>query len=337
MFSSDEFSQRYRDPRGAEGVDKQRRAQREQLLRELKNTGPGLGTQLLDLFQTLPAALRDAQRLELARLRKRYGDKDPRVQDRAEAVEALAELDAGVQQGARRAHRLIALIGIEGRVFHGFVVDTVGEPLPGLRVELLSLRQQTVGSALTADDGYFQMLLPSTDTRDPKDRETIAQMNVQLRARDGSLLYADPLPVEFDGGSVYREYAIARPEPGCRDPREKPPLDSSTPLEHVRGIGPKRAARLREAGIVDLESLLRADTDRLVEILGFDIGPTREEAERVLAEHRAVAQGKSEHDTGEQNSATADADKATPSAPAAPPSTAANAEPPAKPGRGRKA
>lgn len=335
MFSSDEFSQRYRDPRGAEGIDEPRHAQREQLLRELRHTAPSLGTDLLNLFQTLPAALREAQRVELARLRKRYGDADPRSSDRADTVEALVELDTGMRQGTRRAYRMIELIDVEDTVFHGFVTDTAGEPLPGSRVELLGPRQQLFGSALSAGDGYFRMPLPRgerQDAKDPNDRSAIQPMQVQLRARDGALLYADPLPIEFDGDSVYREYAIPRPEPGCRDSSEKPVLDSSTPLEHVRGIGPKRAARLREAGIVDLESLLRADADQLVEILGFDIGPTRAEAERVLAEHRAAAQGKSEQGSAQQDTPQPGAAAAAPAA-----VKPASAESPMKRGRGRKA
>jgi predicted flap endonuclease-1-like 5' DNA nuclease len=63
---------------------------------------------------------------------------------------------------------------------------------------------------------------------------------------------------------------------------------TSTPLEHVRGIGPKRAARLRAAGIPDLEAFLRTDMATLVRILGFDAHVAKEEAERALAEHEAA-------------------------------------------------
>ena len=63
----------------------------------------------------------------------------------------------------------------------------------------------------------------------------------------------------------------------------------STPLERVKGIGPKTAAKLRAAGIPDLETLLGTPGDRLVELAGFDAEAIRHDAEKVLGEARPPA------------------------------------------------
>lgn len=315
MFNSDDFSKRYRDPSGAERVEPERRARLERHLDELRERGPGLGFELLDLFETLPQALQSSQRLEHRRLLKRYGDKHPRVQEAALELEELDAFELQAAAGRDRARRLIEVVSVQGPAFHGFVTDTSGQPLPGARVEVRALREQIITEASTADDGYFRAPLPAAERVKPVDdksdkpggnpaaapvAESSLQTQVMLRDRSGRLLYEDPLPLLLDGSSAYRDYSIPRPDDVCGDQPAKPkpqpvpvpaPARMSTPLEHVRGIGPKRAERLRGAGIGDLESLLRADADHLVEILGFDVGPTRAEAERVLAEHRAGASG----------------------------------------------
>jgi hypothetical protein len=320
MFNTDDFSKRYRDPSGAEHVAPERRARFKRHLDELQERGPALGFDLLELFETLPQALQSSQQVEHRRLLKCHGDKHPRVLEAALELEELGALELQASAGRARARRLIEQVGVKGPAFHGFVTDTSGQPLPGIRIEVRALREQLIAEANTADDGYFRAPLPATErvkpvgekfaepgaspAAAPKDASGL-QTQVLLRDRGGRLLYEDPLPLVLDGSSAYRDYQISRPDDACGvQPTQPvpvpaaPPARTSTPLEHVRGIGPKRAERLRAAGIGDLESLLRADVDHLVEILGFDVGPTRAEAERVLAEHRAGAsEGSARTDT----------------------------------------
>ena len=346
MFNTDDFSKRYRDPSGAEHVAPERRARFKRHLDELQERGPALGFDLLELFEALPQALQSSQQLEHRRLLKKYGDKHPRVQEAALELEELDALERQAAAGRDRARRLIEVVSVKGPAFHGFVTDTSGQPLPGIRIEVRALREQLIAEANTAEDGYFRAPLPTTErvkpvgeksaelgasaAATPKDASGL-QSQVLLRDRSGRLLYEDPLPLVLDGSSAYRDYQIARPDDGCDVQPSKhvpvvvpatPPARTSTPLEHVRGIGPKRAERLRAAGIGDLESLLRADADHLVEILGFDVGPTRAEAERVLAEHRA---GASEGSARTDNAPAAAAGDATSAGAAA----AASAPPPA--------
>ena len=56
-------------------------------------------------------------------------------------------------------------------------------------------------------------------------------------------------------------------------------VGQSTPLENVKGIGPVMASQLRQAGIPDLETLLRTPGERLVQITGFDIEIVRKEVQ----------------------------------------------------------
>jgi predicted flap endonuclease-1-like 5' DNA nuclease len=65
------------------------------------------------------------------------------------------------------------------------------------------------------------------------------------------------------------------PPPKAGEPPE-PPAPTSTPLENIRGIGPSKARKLRAAGIKDIETLLKTDTAKLVEIAGFDANIKRD-------------------------------------------------------------
>ena len=62
-----------------------------------------------------------------------------------------------------------------------------------------------------------------------------------------------------------------------------PPPTASTPLENVRGIGPVTARRLRDAGIPDVETLLRTPGARLVEVAGLDADILRQRAQDAIA------------------------------------------------------
>src|SRR5262249_14253917 len=61
------------------------------------------------------------------------------------------------------------------------------------------------------------------------------------------------------------------------------PPTTSTPLENIKGIGPKTADRLRAAGIADVEAYVRTPAQKLVDIAGFDAHVLHREAEKVMA------------------------------------------------------
>jgi hypothetical protein len=103
-------------------------------------------------------------------------------------------------------------------------------------------------------------------------------------------LYPEPGAVDFRIIILGAETAPCTPPPATPGPVTTvntpgvamEPRGISTPLEAIRGIGPARARKLRAAGIADIETLLRTDTAKLVEIAGFDAHEVKREAERAL-------------------------------------------------------
>jgi predicted flap endonuclease-1-like 5' DNA nuclease len=74
--------------------------------------------------------------------------------------------------------------------------------------------------------------------------------------------------------------------PAPPEPPEPPePPGTSTSLEKIDGIGPRLAEKLRDAGIPDVETLVRTKFETLAEILGEERAKAAlEAAEKLLAE-----------------------------------------------------
>lgn len=137
-------------------------------------------------------------------------------------------------------------------------------------IRSVELRGSSMRSAHTALTRFSALTRESLETL----REELAAEPPELRAAVRVAGIEPPEPV--DGG-------------GDRTPPTPRPPTTSTPLEEVRGIGPKRAEKLRAAGIPDLEAFLRTDTGKLVEIASLDADVAKEDARRVLAKIRAAA------------------------------------------------
>ena len=78
-----------------------------------------------------------------------------------------------------------------------------------------------------------------------------------------------------------------REEPSPTAEETSPPAEPQKPITSVRGIGPKRAARLREIGITTLKDLSSASAEELAEKLGVSRRITEKwvaEARRLLEE-----------------------------------------------------
>jgi len=309
-----DLSQAYLKPDGADRVERERRERLERDVGSLRQQAPELGETLLQVFDILPGALAEASAAELKRLRERYGSEHPRVRRALREHEHMQALAVQFEAGSARARQLLDFTHLEGPFFHGVVADTESRPLADIELRIETPRGKEALQGRSDAQGYFRIALPRRQDEDNGGEPP--QARVQLLNADGSVAHTDALPLPLDGATYYREYRIDPPR-ACGDPkptpapdasggiRPRPNLESSTPLEHVRGIGPKRAETLRKAGIGDLESLLAADADRLVEILGFDIGPTREEAEKVLAEHRREAAAQAAPVAGRRDTASA--------------------------------
>jgi predicted flap endonuclease-1-like 5' DNA nuclease len=70
--------------------------------------------------------------------------------------------------------------------------------------------------------------------------------------------------------------APIKPPPPAPPPETPAPQDRvSTPLENIKGVGAKTAAKLRATGIKDIEALKKTGTEKLIELAGTDKKATR--------------------------------------------------------------
>ena len=189
---------------------------------------PAMG-EALELFSflgKLPDAFVASQQREAKRLQKLGRDKDPRLEALKVSVEEAERLRSTARWGQARFERAVAALTEEDDVFHGFISDADGKS------EL---------SATTEADGYFSITLkvktekkaggfPSREdasavlgaglselfgisgaaaaaqpsSSDRKSREVYAE----LFDPSGQRFHQDPVPIDLEGGSVYREYVV---------------------------------------------------------------------------------------------------------------------------------
>lgn len=180
--------------------------------------------------------------------------------------EGVPETEEGMEEGgemmneAEPARRRVA--------DRAAVIETIRDSLDE-SVRAVELRRESMRSAHTAVTRFAELTREGLETL----REELSAGLPEIPAAVPVAGIELPEPEDGDGDG------------GERPPAPAPPRATSTPLEHIRGIGPKRAERLRDAGIPDLEAFLEADTAKLVEIAGFDADVAKEEARRVLEEH----------------------------------------------------
>lgn len=234
------------------------------------------------------------QRDELARRRAQYGDRDARVVEGAQRVarygRSIGQLGAQADLAAIKE----AAAPDQGVLVDGRVTDEAYRGHGNLKVELVREDGTAIGAAgRTEDSGYFALALD-----DAQAKELQAGRPVRIRVSDaaGREIHRSEAPIEVAAGEPVRAdvVLVRRGVPQAAKSRAtviygtgiRPPggEGGSTPLERVKGIGPKTAAKLRAAGIPDLETLLRTPGDRLVDLAGFDAEALRRDAGRVLGE-----------------------------------------------------
>lgn len=213
----------------------------------------GSALELAKFLTILPDAFVASQGRELERLQRWADNKDPRVVALKQSIEGANTLRATARKGQLRVERALIAVADREPVFHGFVSSQALGPLKGATVRLVGDKatRQNALSAVTDAEGYFKIALgrSSAAPRDPETRppinfserfnevlnrlggagrETPAVGTAAPDARQTELLHVeivrkgqpnfiDPTPVEFDGGSFYREYVISEKEPSERD------------------------------------------------------------------------------------------------------------------------
>jgi len=224
--------------------------------------------ELAGLLNVLPQAFIGSQQRELTRLKRDGEGNESRIAileasiDRAEAIQAMAQL------GQARAQRSAVAQTSNRDIFHGFVSDANMTPLAGLRVRVIDSRKAGAAdlTATTGQDGYFMIALK---TKTPQESGKVSHTSVSRRVIDffsandqvrgqnavapppdatgqvevmqkERVLYTDPVPLQLEQGSTYREYVIsADPGPGADT--------SYYPKEAKSGNGGKKPAARKPA------------------------------------------------------------------------------------------
>ena len=236
--------------------------------------------ELATLLSILPDAFVASQRLELRRVSRSAMENDPRIAALETSIERAEVLQTMAQRGQVRVERALVAIATNQDVVHGFVSNTELAPLEGLTVRLTESTSASAKplAATTDEHGYFRIKLDTKPgTRDntrvePKPNtwsqritdvfagvgrmpsaspEATADADVRelVILKKERLLYSEPISIAPDGGSIYREYAIAVAEPSrASDLRSSVSPRSSArptprvhPTESAAGIQPKTA------------------------------------------------------------------------------------------------
>jgi hypothetical protein len=220
-----------------------------------------LGPQVLVLQQALVAGMARSQERETERLRKRYGDKDPRVADASVRAANYSELKTVFDERAEAVGHIAETFTREG-LFQGYVVLSDASPAVGYTVRLDLKRDATgkrafKGSAKTDSRGHFRIDLGVVDVpkkeavQDVIDRwsqrvaRAMASADVEAQAtaqeqpateqaetgrsyvsvldQAGSLVFEDPESPAFDPAlSEFRYYVVeTAPAPQAAKPRRK--------------------------------------------------------------------------------------------------------------------
>jgi predicted flap endonuclease-1-like 5' DNA nuclease len=243
---------------------------------------------------------RYAQSVETARLTTELGPNDPRI---VQMQSQLTRTDAGIKQlnvELQRAAAPETAVPQGGVVVNGRITDSNSLGRADLTVELAKRDGTSLGITATTDAaGNYSMSL---------DAETAKQLAsgavyVQAKAQDGTVLQRSDSAIKLttdtkiDAPLVLATKAVSQddlargtvvfrePVPSATAGKDTP-ATTSTPLENIKGIGPKTAARLRAAGIADVEAYVRTPTQKLVEIAGFDARVSQREAQKRVEKNK---------------------------------------------------
>ena len=237
------------------------------------------------------AEYRRAYAREAVRLEQRLGTDSARVQ---EMKTRLSAGDATLRQlrvQAQLSRVEEAAVPESGAVVDGRVMSTSELGAKDAIVELVRADGTPVGVASHTDEtGYFALTLQPEQA---KQLETEGELHVRVTDAQGRVVKRSEAPVRVAADTAVRTQVVlpsARVPVGVlkegteiyRKPAAPTRTSTSTPLETVRGIGPKTAEKLRAAGIPDLESLLRTPGSTLVGIAGFDADVMRERAREAV-------------------------------------------------------
>jgi hypothetical protein len=230
---------------------------------------------------------RTVYKAEAARLEQTLGADNPRTQNVRVQMQRSGDALQQLEVASEVSQIKETVVPASGAAVDGRVTDTAFRGKEALKVELVRADDTPVGvSTQTNEAGYFDLSLNATQVEalgpEPK---------VFIRVTDakGNVVRRETEPVTIAADTKSRATVVIARQDVPADALNKGTVifnrslsdrvGQSTPLENVKGIGPVMASQLRQAGIPDLETLLRTPGERLVEITGFDIEVVRREVQ----------------------------------------------------------
>jgi hypothetical protein len=142
------------------------------------------------------AVKEEALRMESARLRGKYGDKSPRVEEIDARLEAQTLLRAELRAEFQRSQIVAPRAGPETAVIYGRIVDSSDLGIAGLVVEAMVAEQRAAAASQTDETGFYSFTLPARESvqvlLEVKDKKrTIYRDKVARNARPGVSSYSE--------------------------------------------------------------------------------------------------------------------------------------------------
>jgi hypothetical protein len=281
--------------------DNERLAEFTGSLEELFTTLGDSRLEALNEVQELQVMSRVLLQNEVARIDRKLGKDHPRAQSlRASLEENLDSISAlGIELETSR----ISPPEVEENqtLVHGRVVDENGRGVPGLLVSVVDEAGRPLhflGRSETDASGYYALTI-DPDALQKASRAVESGVFVSVTTGKDKLLHRKFEPLEISEGerTLVEEVVLDRDDlvgegrqleyrrvvEYPETPGERPEPSDELDLEDIWGIGPKRAARLRQAGIADVQALSEADEGKLREVLGnLDVHEMKLEAAALL-------------------------------------------------------
>lgn len=246
---------------------------------------------------------REAHRYEVA-----YGAGHPQARELKEVAANRREVAAMLSVQTELVGIKEAAVPEAGALLDGRVANKAGSATGQQIVELVTKDGEPLGfSAKTNDAGYYKLNLSEEEYAKLAGHGDVF---VRVRTEDGKTVSREPQKISFTGDRLVRNNlevissgpilsvnlgdakpVFRRTEPVERKPTPDTPSpddgsDVSINITEVEGIGPTRAAQLREAGIDSAKAMLDLSNEALTRIVGGAAQQLRKSAKKAIANAR---------------------------------------------------